>query len=326
MENVELRIDPEFRDKIPPLTPDEFEQLRENILEVKEVFEPITVWNGVIVDGHNRWKIVQEHPEIKYRVREMDFPDKWAAFEWMYKNQLGRRNLTEAQRTLLIGKMYEARKNRAGGQTGNKNAEKPLSQNETVVSSDRKKRTDEIIGDEIGVNHSTVSRAYKFAKGVDALREVSPEAADKVLTGEAKVKKQEIMALAESEPDEVEFVAESIVNDLPVVVPKKEGSAPGRNRKNVGAANGNSTEMRELYRMIDEAYAPMIDVDREIVSTIYDLIEEIEINGKNYVNVLRSTLECKADTIKSAEDKKMVFEAIGRIMQEITKVRGEYVK
>lgn len=45
----------------------------------------------------------------------------------------------ELQRTLLIVKMYEVRKNRAGGQTGNKNAEKQMSQNETVVSSDRKK-------------------------------------------------------------------------------------------------------------------------------------------------------------------------------------------
>ena len=48
-----LRIDPEFRDKIPPLTDAEFEQLRENILNDGEVYEPIAVWNGTIVDGHN---------------------------------------------------------------------------------------------------------------------------------------------------------------------------------------------------------------------------------------------------------------------------------
>ena len=57
-------IDPEFKSKIPPLTDAEYEQLKENILEAGEVYEPIVVWNGTIVDGHNRWKIIQENPEI----------------------------------------------------------------------------------------------------------------------------------------------------------------------------------------------------------------------------------------------------------------------
>ena len=102
----ELRIDPEFRDKIPPLTDAEFEQLRENILKDGEVYEPICVWHGTIIDGHNRWKVIQENPEIPHRFKEMDFDDKWAAFEWMYRKQLGRRNLTDEQRTYMIGKMY----------------------------------------------------------------------------------------------------------------------------------------------------------------------------------------------------------------------------
>lgn len=33
----------------------------------------------------------------------------------MYRNQLGRRNLTDEQRTYMIGKMYEARKRSQGG-------------------------------------------------------------------------------------------------------------------------------------------------------------------------------------------------------------------
>ena len=50
--NTIFKVDPEFRDKIPPLTDAEFEQLKENILRDGEVYEPICVWNGVIVDGH----------------------------------------------------------------------------------------------------------------------------------------------------------------------------------------------------------------------------------------------------------------------------------
>lgn len=83
---ADFRIDPEFQGKIPPIGEDEYKQLCENILEAGEVYEPLVVWNGVLIDGHNRWKVIQEFPNIKWRVREMQFPDKWAAFEWMYRN------------------------------------------------------------------------------------------------------------------------------------------------------------------------------------------------------------------------------------------------
>ena len=105
-----LKIDPEFQSKIPPLSEAEFNQLEENILTAGEVFEPIAVWHNTIIDGHNRYKIIQSHPEIRWHFREMSFNDKWAAFDWMYKNQLGRRNLTDAQKTYLLGKLYESRK------------------------------------------------------------------------------------------------------------------------------------------------------------------------------------------------------------------------
>jgi hypothetical protein len=143
----ELRIDPEFQGKIPPLTDAEFEQLRENILSAGEVYEPLVTWNGVIVDGHNRWKVIQEHPELPWRSRKMDFADKWAAFDWMYKNQLGRRNLTEAQRTYLVGKMYEARKKSYGGDR------KSSMQNANLKSNNgRMIRTDETVAKELGIN------------------------------------------------------------------------------------------------------------------------------------------------------------------------------
>ena len=47
--NIEdLVIDPEFESVIPPLTQLEFDQLRKNILEDKEVFHPIIVWNKML--------------------------------------------------------------------------------------------------------------------------------------------------------------------------------------------------------------------------------------------------------------------------------------
>ena len=112
---MDLQIDKEFAEKIPPLTKEEYEQLEANILADGVVINPLIVWNGVIVDGHNRYRILQDHPEIPFQVHEKEFSDRYEVIAWICKNQLGRRNLTPAQRKYLIGKQYEAEKAIHGG-------------------------------------------------------------------------------------------------------------------------------------------------------------------------------------------------------------------
>ena len=112
---MELRIDPEFEGKIPPLTAEEFQQLENNILADGVVINPIIVWDGIIVDGHNRYRIVNKHPEIQFSTCEKTFADRYEAIAWICKNQLGRRNLTPEQKKYLIGKQFEAEKAGHGG-------------------------------------------------------------------------------------------------------------------------------------------------------------------------------------------------------------------
>lgn len=108
MKQRTLSIDPEFRDLIPPLTDEEFKQLRENIIEDCEVREPIVTWNGIILDGHNRWAIIQENPDIPYKTMEMIFASRNEAKAWMIRNQLGRRNLPNYERSRLALQLKEA--------------------------------------------------------------------------------------------------------------------------------------------------------------------------------------------------------------------------
>lgn len=226
---VNLKIDPEFRDKIPALTEAEFDQLRENILSDGEVYEPLVTWNSVIVDGHNRWRVIQENWELlkdKFRVKEMDFADKWEAFEWMYRKQLGRRNLSDEQKKYMIGKMYEARKKSVGGQLGNANAKNEVDKMSESFKGKReiKDGTAGAIGKEIGVDGRTVRRAEKFAKGVDAIREEFPETADKILKGGSGITK-EFVASIPAMPDEQKIEAIEAVKSGPEAVAKFKKNA-----------------------------------------------------------------------------------------------------
>ena len=78
------------------------------------------------------------------------------------KKQLGRRNLTDAQKTYLIGRQYEAQKMTVGGDRGTEKAKDGKftagAQNEHL----RKRRTAEIVAKEYGVGKETVKRAEKF--------------------------------------------------------------------------------------------------------------------------------------------------------------------
>lgn len=202
----QLTIDPEFRDKIPPLSADEYSRLEANILEDGEVREPIVVWGNTIIDGHNRYKIVQDHPEIPFKVKQMNFSDKWDAIVWMCRTQLGRRNLTDEQRTYLIGKQYEAQKMTQG------------TNNQYVQAKSEKDKigpfhlgsTAEKISKEIGVPAPTVKKASFYARGLDAAEEVSPGIKEAVLTGEIKAPKLTVASIRNIPKEERPAAVEAI--------------------------------------------------------------------------------------------------------------------
>lgn len=51
-----IQIDAAFKAQIPPLSVEEREQLEANIA-AHGCRDPLTVWNGVLLDGHNRYEI-----------------------------------------------------------------------------------------------------------------------------------------------------------------------------------------------------------------------------------------------------------------------------
>ena len=305
---VKLKIDPEFRDKIPALTEAEFEQLKENILSDGEVYEPIVTWNDTIIDGHNRWRIICENWEMlkdKFRTKPMDFADKWEAFEWMYKKQLGRRNLTEEQKAYMVGKMYEARKKSVGQHEGNQYTKLESGQNVHIPNRrEQRNGTAGEIGKEIGVDGRTVRRAEKFAKGIDTLRERNPEAADAVLKGNSGATKAVISELPSKTASEIQKVAQDILTgDIKKERPKRDKS----DKENLAA----------IGKIVDEMY----DVSNVKEYTMDMLVEDIQINGKMAVDMLRSILTSHS-TLLTVENKPAVGEAIEKyFIEEFKKVK-----
>ena len=204
---MELRIDPEFEGKIPPLTTEEFQQLENNILADGVVINPIIVWDGVIVDGHNRYRIVNKHPEIRFSTCEKTFSDRYEAIAWICKNQLGRRNLTKEQKKYLIGKQYEAEKASHGGDRGNQYTNLASSQ---IGNLPNKEKTCERIAGENGISKNSVLRAEAFSKAVDIADDVEPGIRDEILAGKIKPTEKDVHALARADPEERPAIIEEM--------------------------------------------------------------------------------------------------------------------
>lgn len=291
-----LKIDPEFRDKIPPLTSAEFEQLKENILSAGEVYEPICVWNGTIVDGHNRWRIIQEHPEIPFKVKEMGFADKWEAFDWMYANQLGRRNLTDEQKTYILGKLYEVRKQRYGGDR------KSSLQNEDLKPGGR---TVAIVAREQGVGKSTVERAEHFVKGIDKAAEVDPDFKRDVLSGVVKAKKSDLAAIRKLEsPDEIQEAVDAIRSGRTAPKPRPQ-----------------SKEMKEFTDKINSVVKAMEDDNREY--TIDDAITDFGSAEDTFFMQVRFIIQERQSVINTERGKEELIYFIDTMIKELNELKKE---
>ena len=155
-------------------------------------------WQGLIVDGHNRYTIAKKHPEIPFTVYEKEFSSRYEAIIWICKNQLGRRNLTPEQKKYLIGKQYDAEKCSNGGDRKSAVAKSGCQIGNLIPAS----KTCQKVAKENGVGMRTVFRAEEFAKGVDAAEEAVPGTRQKVLSGEVKPTAAEIASVARAPPEE----------------------------------------------------------------------------------------------------------------------------
>lgn len=186
-----MQILKELEVLIPPLTSEEFKQLERNILE-EGIRDPLVTWNGILVDGHNRYRIAQEY-DIDYETVEMEFSDLNAVKLWMIVNQFGRRNLNIYQRSVLalqledfyrlLNKEIKIEKISHYRQTG-----------EIVQNSAPSEKTRQEIAKVANVSHDTISKVKKIEATA------SPEIKAKVSTGEISINE----AFKEIKKEEVE--------------------------------------------------------------------------------------------------------------------------
>lgn len=200
----ELTTDQEFKNLIPPLSQEEYNGLEISILN-EGCRDALVVWNGVIVDGHNRYEICKKHGlpyKVNYEILK-DYIDRDDVIEWIYNNQLSRRNLTDEQRSYLRGMQYKHQKKAKGGR-----ADRIFwgAQNDPP-------KTAETVGNDHGVSSATIKRDEKYADAINKIADSCGNVIkEKILTREIDASKRVIVNIAALPADQLKAVFEKVAS------------------------------------------------------------------------------------------------------------------
>jgi N6-adenosine-specific RNA methylase IME4 len=170
-------IDSEFKALIPPLAPEELAQLEANIL-ADGCRDPLVTWQGILIDGHNRFAICSKHG-LTFETVEMEFVDRSHAKEWIIRNQFGRRNLLPYIRTKLALELEEtiAARSQQGKRTDIQQAGNLCQKSDNSPPLDTKRELATIAG----VSHDTVAKVKKIEA------KAAPEVKAKLASGEISI-------------------------------------------------------------------------------------------------------------------------------------------
>lgn len=316
----QLKIDPEFEKVIPPLTKDEYHQLEENILDDGRIIMPIAVWGDIIVDGHNRYRIAREYGDIPFSTTQLDFANRYEVIAWICKNQLGRRNLSDEQKTYLLGKRYSAEKQIEMLRDENGRFT-PLGQNDPTGDS---VRTSERIAKEIGKSEKYVRRADEYARALDLADSVCPGVKKDILLGTINPTTKEVVALLKADEkdlpdmiDEIRGIKKSDEDEIeemkqsrrPIEESIVDGSMIGLANMFIDGVNNYLTRFPKLR--LDSAYIPRT---LEVIEAVHDYLDEVK---KDLLDALEESKTFDEGERKSQENIPDNNEVLPRIYTDL---------
>lgn len=154
-----MTVDSEFKNLIPPLSPEERQGLESSLLK-EGCRDALVLWGEILVDGHNRYEICTQH-DIPFKTVQREFKSRDEVIEWIILNQFGRRNLPAHERARLALRLKPVIAEKAKEKQGERT---DICQNSDRSSIDTKRELAKIAG----VSHDTIAK-------VERIEEEAPE-------------------------------------------------------------------------------------------------------------------------------------------------------
>lgn len=286
---------PELAELLPPLTGEQLAALEADLLK-NGCYSPIIVNEDmVIIDGHNRQRLCEEHG-IPYKMAVFSFEDLLEAKRWAIENQRGRRNLEKWELGKIALKLKpeieakaKANQSAAGG---DKFGEKPLSATlpEAVSSVDTRKE----LAEAVGLGERTMGKVMQIDEHAPSAVKEALDSGDLSVNQGYNITRQ-VQELPEEEREEAAAQAVELL----------------KAKKEVQAIDAEADRRGKIASLFCKAFERAV------------LLTPTEENVRIWVENTRMRPDEIEDSVKEARELAIVFSAIADILQTFLPQREE---
>lgn len=221
---MKFKVKEEFKKLIPPLSSEEYKQLETNCID-DGIRDKIIIWDGFIVDGHNRYEIAEKH-NLHFQTEEIAFDNEEDVKVWIINLQLGRRNLVEFVKIELLQirkeilKSLGKEKMKAGAEytntAGLSTIDKPVHNTRETLSKELKISSGKLAQAEVVIKKADEKTKEKLRSGEVSINNVYQEIKkeEKIIERNQLIEKQK-KDISENKLPELQGLYEIISIDPP---------------------------------------------------------------------------------------------------------------
>ena len=282
---------PEMAELLPPLTGEQFAALEADIIK-NGCYSPVIVNEDmVIIDGHNRQRLCQQHG-LPYQMAVFSFESMLEAKQWALDTQKGRRNLDKWELGKIALRLKpdieaRARENMSagGGDQKSEDAKSGCANSQNPISP---VNTTKELADAVGIGHQTMSRVMQ-------IDEHAPPAVKEALdSGGLSINQgynitQQVRDLPEEQRDEAAALAVELE----------------KAKKEVRQADAESDRRHKIAGLFCKAFERAV------------LLEPTEENVRIWTQCTRMTPEEIEDNAREARELAEVFSSIAGILETL---------
>ena len=282
---------PEMAELLPPLTGEQLAALEADILK-NGCYSPVIVNEDmVVIDGHNRQRLCEQHG-LPYQMAVFSFEDMLEAKQWALDTQKGRRNLDKWELGKIALRLKpdieaRARENMSagGGDQKSEDAKSGCANSQNPISP---VNTTKELADAVGIGHQTMSRVMQ-------IDEHAPPAVKEALdSGGLSINQgynitQQVRDLPEEQRDEAAALAVELE----------------KAKKEVRQADAESDRRHKIAGLFCKAFERAV------------LLEPTEENVRIWTQCTRMTPEEIEDNAREARELAEVFSSIAVILETL---------
>ena len=280
---------PEMAELLPPLTGEQLAALEADILK-NGCYSPVIVNEDmVIVDGHNRQRLCEQHG-LPYQMAVFSFEDLLEAKQWALDTQKGRRNLDKWELGKIALRLKpdieaRARANQSAA-GGDKFGEKPLSATlpEAVSSVDTRRE----LADTVGLGERTMGKVMQIDEHAPTAVKEALDSGDLSINQGYNITRQ-VRELPEEQRDEAAALAVELE----------------KAKKEIRQCDAEADRRGRIADLFCKAFEKAV------------LLTPTEENVRIWAECTRMTREEIEDSVKDARELAEVFTAIAGILETL---------